>query len=183
MTSQSHITRSLFLLLYLFSKTIAGAPKKVEAISRGTIFVRGQPHLSFFGAKLLSSLNYLCVLSSPLFVSILLLKAFLKSSFFILSFYDHEVIRSDTQDVFFVQYLVGFGYKSRIISRFSLSHLLGQARFYKVFRDLASVTIKSHITRSLNSFLYSFQRVFLVPRKRLRNQVGGHSTFYLANSL
>ena len=96
----SHFTRSLFLLLYLFSKTIAGAPKKVEAISRGTIFVRGQPHLSFFGAKLLSSLNYLCVLSSPLFVSILLLKAFLKSSFFILSFYDHEVIRSDTQDVF-----------------------------------------------------------------------------------
>ena len=31
----------------------------------------------------------------------------------------------------------------------------------------------THFTRSLNSFLYSFQRVFLVPRKRVRNQAGG----------
>ena len=31
----------------------------------------------------------------------------------------------------------------------------------------------THFTRSLNSFLYSFQRVFLVPRKRLRNEAGG----------
>ena len=47
-------------------------------------------------------------------------------------------------------------------------------------RDLASVTIKSHITRSLNSFLYLFSKIVLVPRKRLRNLAGGHSTFYLA---
>ena len=44
--------------------------------------VEGQPHLSFFGAKLLSSLNYLCVQSSPAFVSVLLLISFLKSYFF-----------------------------------------------------------------------------------------------------
>ena len=34
-----HITRSLFLLLYLFSKTISGAPKKVEDGRRGTILI------------------------------------------------------------------------------------------------------------------------------------------------
>ena len=85
-------------------------------------FVRGQPLLSFFGAKLLSSLIFLCVLSSPVFVSVLLLKSFLKSTFLIFSFYEQNAIRSDTQEIFFVQYLVGFGYKSRIISGFSLSH-------------------------------------------------------------
>ena len=84
-------------------------------------FVRGQPLLSFFGAKLLSSLIFLCVLSSPVFVSVLLLKSFLKSTFLIFSFYDHDVFRSDTKDAFPIQYLVGCGYKSRINTGFSLS--------------------------------------------------------------
>ena len=77
-------------------------------------YVRGQPHLSFFGAKALSSLIIKCVSSSPAFVSVLLLKSFLKSTFLIFSFYEQNAIRSDTQEIFFVQYLVDFGYKSRI---------------------------------------------------------------------
>ena len=39
-------------------------------------YVEGQSRLSFFGANLLSSLLFLCVLSSPVFVSVLLLSLF-----------------------------------------------------------------------------------------------------------
>ena len=39
------------------------------------------------------------------------------------------------------------------------------------------MTIKSHFTRSLFLLLYLFSKIVLVPRKRLRNQAGGHSTF------
>ena len=121
------------------------------------------------------------------FVSVLLLQSFLKSYFLIQFFYNHDVIRSDTKDVFFVQYLVGFGYKSRIISGFSLSYpdfaggLQGcqstipikKKNLQKQRRDLASVTIKSHITRSLFLLLYLFSKIVFVPRKRVRNHAGG----------
>ena len=122
------------------------------------------------------------------FVSVLLLQSFLKSYFLIQFFYNHDVIRSDTKDVFFVQYLVGYGIKSRIISGFSLScpdfagGLQGcqstipikKKNLQKQRRDLASVTIKSHITRSLFLLLYLFSKIVFVSRKRVRNQAGGH---------
>ena len=36
----------------------------------------------------------------------------------------------------------------------------------------------THFTRSLFLLLYLFSKIVLVPRKRLRNQAGGHSTFF-----
>ena len=33
---------------------------------------------------------------------------------------------------------------------------------------------QSHFTRSLNSFLYLFNKIVLVPRKRVRGSAGGH---------
>ena len=98
-------------------------------------YVRGQSHSASFEANLLSSLIFLCVQSSPLFVFVLLLKSFLKSQYTSYYFYEQNVARSDAQDILTTLYLVGQASESRIISRFSLSHLLGQARFYKVFRS------------------------------------------------
>ena len=92
----THITRSLNFFLYYLAKTISGTPQKGEGISRGTINVRGQSNLSSFGAKLLSSLLSKCVFFSPAFVSVLLLKSFLKSTFLIFSFYEQNAIRSET---------------------------------------------------------------------------------------
>ena len=37
------------------------------------------------------------------------------------------------------------------------------------------MTIQSHNTRFLNSFLYLFSKIVLVPRKRLRGSDGGHN--------
>ena len=120
MTNQSHITRSLFLLLYLFSKIFLLPRKRVRGSAGGQFLSEGKaiyPHLRQNFYPLFFSLcpifSCICVRSS--------LNSFLKSSFFVLIFYDHDVFRSDTKDVFFVQYLVGFGHKSRILSRFSLS--------------------------------------------------------------
>ena len=96
----SHFTRSLFLLLYLFSKTIAGAPKKVEEPRRGTIFVRGQSNLSSFRAKLLSSLIFLCVPSSPVFVFVLLIISFLKS-YFLIHFFTTTTLSGAAQRTYF----------------------------------------------------------------------------------
>ena len=41
----------------------------------------------------------------------------------------------------------------------------------------------THITRSLFLLLYLFSKIVLVPRKRLRNQAGGHSTFLPCNCI
>ena len=88
-------------------------------------------------------------------------------------------------------YLVGQATESRINTGFSISFPdstgvsqgcqstipIRKKSLQKQKRDLASVTIKSHITRSLFLLLYLFSKIVLVPRKRVRNQAGGHSTF------
>ena len=116
----THFTRSLNSFLYSFQRVFLVPRKRVRGSAGGQFLSEGKaiyPHLRQNFYPLLISLcpifSCICVRSS--------LNSFLKSSFFVLIFYDHDVFRSDTKDVFFVQYLVGFGHKSRILSRFSFS--------------------------------------------------------------
>lgn len=56
-----------------------------------------------------------------MFVSVLLLKSFLKSRYTSYYFYEQNVARSDAQDILTTLYLVGQATESRIKSGFSLS--------------------------------------------------------------
>ena len=83
---------------------------------------------------------------------------------------------------------MGFFSKSRINTGFCLvtqtlledykdQEVLHNSQNYlylKQRKDLASVIIKSHITRSLFLLLYLFSKIVLVPRKRVRGSAGGH---------
>ena len=153
--------------------------KRVRGSAGGHFCQRAKPFSLIWGKTSILSYFSLCPIFSYVCVRSSLL-IFSQISFFIQFYYDHDVIRSDTKGVLTTLYLVGQATESRINTWFSLSHpdLAGVSQgcqstipirkksLQKQRKDLASVTIKSHITRSLFLLLYLLSKTIAgAPKK------------------